>query len=108
MENMTKKNLLSYKKRLTMYNNFSFIHDVDSEILFNDVLLEPTFRNINNEYCHVVEILIEKFKHLFVVKKMLWESDYFGFSCFSIELILFKHTDYKILRNALNVFIKSN
>lgn len=108
MENITKENLLRYKKRLSLSNNYSFIRDINSEVLFYDAVLEPAFRNINNECYHVVEILIEKFEHLFVVKKLLWESDYFDFSCFSVELILFKHVDYKILRNALNVFIKSN
>lgn len=108
MAKMTEKNLLRYKERLSLYNNYSFIQDIDKEVFFNDIILVPAFRNINNESIYIVEILIDKFEHLFVVKKLLWESNYFGFSCFSVEWILFKHADYKILRNALNVFIKSN
>jgi len=108
IEKITEENLLIYKKRISFYNNYSFIREIDSEVLFKAAVLEPAIQNINDESCHIIEIIIEKCKHLFVFKKQLWESDYFGFSCFSVEYVLFTHDDYKILHKALNAFIESS
>lgn len=107
-KNITKDILLLYKERLHLYNNYSFIRDVDKEILFCNAVLEPAFINSNHESSNVVEVLLQNQNHLIVVKKMLWETEYFGFPCFSIEYILFKHCDFKILRDVINLFIASN
>lgn len=104
----TREILLRHKERLSLYNDYSFIRGVDDRVLFNDAVLEPAWQIINNEYCQVTEIIIDNCAHLFIVKKLPWDSDYFGFPCFSVEYVLFNHGDHKILRNALNAFIKSN
>lgn len=107
-DKITRENLLRYKKRLSLSNNYSFIREVEDQILFNNAVLEPALQIVNSENCNVVEITIDNYDHLFIVKKLPWDSDYFGFPCFSVEYVLFNHSDYNILRNALNAFIKSN
>ena len=107
MKDLSREDLRSYKRRLSLFNSFSFIRSFDVGLFFDNAILEPAFNNINSENCHIDELVIENHRHLFVVNELEWDSNYFGFPCFSINLILFKHEDYKILRAALNLFAKT-
>jgi dTDP-4-amino-4,6-dideoxy-D-galactose acyltransferase len=105
---MTIDNLIKFKNRLNYSNNYNFIKDTERENLFNETVLESAYEIINSEDCEVEKIVSNDFEHLFILKKQIWESKYFGFPCFSIEFILFNHNDYLALRNAINLFVKSN
>lgn len=100
--------LFSNKERAYLYNNYNFIRDVDKDLLFRESVLQPLLCNFKPGLFKEVKIIIKELEHTFILKAQNWESEYFGFSCFSIEFILYEHHDYKILRNAINVFIQSN
>ena len=103
---MTKDILMKYKTRLEYSNNHNFIRNVEPDFFFDNAIFEPTLNAINGEFCSIEKIVYNEIEHHFVLKKQVWESEYFGFPCFSIEFIFFDHLNYLILRNAINLFIK--
>jgi dTDP-4-amino-4,6-dideoxy-D-galactose acyltransferase len=107
MGRITTEDLYIYKNRLALLNAYCFIREVNSEILFNNAVLNPLMKKINSEDYSVCEIQIKKNRHLFIIKRLTWDSEYFGFLCQTVEMILFNHSDIGILRWAINFFIKS-
>jgi dTDP-4-amino-4,6-dideoxy-D-galactose acyltransferase len=107
MEIITRDDLLKHRDRLAFYNNYRFIREVDVDLIFTDTLLNPLIKSINSEEVEVKTCWIEQYRHLFIIKKLAWDSEYFSFPCYNIDFILFEHDDYKVLRDAINLFVST-
>lgn len=89
-------------KLLRHYSPFNFLRDISDIIIVKKTLFEPLEQTLL-----ITETLnIQGYKHHFLYTKLNWDSDYFNFPNYKIELVLYNHRDVKILKNALNQFIK--
>jgi dTDP-4-amino-4,6-dideoxy-D-galactose acyltransferase len=97
---------LIYKRitDLSVYSPFSFLKDKDAEVISGETLINPLLSDIDEGYCKVEEIVINKKTHYFIYRNLKWDSDHFKFSINRIELILFDHQDPDVLNKALKVF----
>jgi dTDP-4-amino-4,6-dideoxy-D-galactose acyltransferase len=100
---------LLYKRKteLSVYSPFTFLKEKDAGSISEETIINPLLRDINEGFCKVEEIVINKKTHYFVFKNLKWDSDHFKFSINRIELILFDHHDPMLLNKALKVVTTS-
>ena len=96
--------LSTYKKRIDLTNNYSFLK-IDNEKSYDEIVIRPIIDLILNEDTVVKVVSIQQNDHFVLLKNLTWETKYFNFPCYSIELILFDHDDYLILRSAINTLV---
>jgi len=99
------KNLFIKKQNsLINYSPYRFIKGLNKEFLVNKTVIEPTLDDFKNEDVKVVEINENQSEHFFIIKKLHWDSEYFGFEHYKIVNVLFDHHNINILVKAINSF----
>lgn len=99
------KDLLNRKKDVLInYSPYKFIKELDSEFLVNHTVIEPLLKEIENENVQVVEIIEDNLNHFFIVKKLVWDSDFFEFNNYRILNVLYEHNEFSTLTKAINKF----
>ncbi|MDD4148529.1 MAG: hypothetical protein PHE33_00720 [Bacteroidales bacterium] len=89
------------RERLYLYNIFTFLKNID-----RTAILKPIIAALSGDDIFQINIIVKKKTHVFFIKKLDWDSDYFGMHCYSIEFIHFEHNDYKILGCAIAEYLK--
>lgn len=92
------------KNQLAFYSPYNFIRNVDPITLTRETFINPLLRNIDNDIYKVVQITVNKGIHLFIYKKLEWDTKYFGFPVYNIQLILCTHENMQILNSAIKEF----
>jgi len=107
MKQIILDDLSNYRERLELSNNYGFLK-VNNEKVNQEIIIDPIIELINSESILIEEISINQKNHFILYKKLNWESDYFSFPCYLIDLILFNHDNYLTLRDVLNTFISGH
>ena len=98
--------LLEFKKNeLFIYSSLNFIRDINKESLVEETLINPIIKDIKSGITKITEIKTNGESHFFILKQLDWDTKYFGFPIFKIELILYKHNKVSILNSAINKFV---
>lgn len=109
MRNSEIKSLLeSTKGKLVSYSPYSFLRDVDFDRLIDDTVIEPLARSVEQGSVQAVSFTVEKKQHVFFVRAMAWDTEYFKFPIFRIEHIFYDHADVGVLSRAINVFVSQH
>ena len=99
-------NLENYNiKKIRFYSPFNFLREYTDEELINETIINPIEVEYKNKNINVIDIKIENYNHLFIYKKLDWDTNYFNFNNYRIELILYNHKNINILRKAINQFL---
>jgi len=99
------KNLLHVKKHsLINYSPYKFIRKLNNQHLISKTVIEPLLSELDDENVSVIEIQEGSFNHIFILKKLIWDSSYFGFDNYKIMNVLYEHDNIFILINAIKSF----
>lgn len=102
------KKIFENKKHvLEIYTPLRFIKEIDKTSLIRDTIIKPLKGDIDKKLINVVNINIDKKNHYFLVRPLIWDTNYFGFPIYKIELILYEHNNCFLLHDAINKFIKN-
>jgi dTDP-4-amino-4,6-dideoxy-D-galactose acyltransferase len=91
---------ISRKEILTFYSPYSFIRELDTQVVFEITIID----SITNEHNLKEEITIENEVHIFIYKPLKWDSDFFGKAIYKLEFVLFNHSNIDILVKAISKF----
>lgn len=106
MQSLTTDEIIQLgNSRFHLYNNFGFLRQVPANEIVDATVVKPLRHCLDQNECITVHIEIERHNHIFIVKELVWDGQYFGFPCFSIENIFFSHSDSEILSKALAQFV---
>jgi dTDP-4-amino-4,6-dideoxy-D-galactose acyltransferase len=98
----------SRKDILYHYSAYSFLPKPDVEKIFKHSIVDFIENCQRDENTQIIEINISGYNHLFVVKYLKWDSDYFNLPTYKLLFVLYSHSDYHILKLAVNNFIKEH
>lgn len=99
------KNLLLKKQSsLINYSPYRFIKELSNEYLITKTVIEPLLNDLKDENVKVIEIYEGKFAHFFILKKLSWDSAYFGFENYKILNVLYDHNDINVLIKVIKSF----
>lgn len=99
------KNLLLKKQSsLINYSPYRFIKELDNDYLISKTVIEPLLNDLKDENVKVIEIYEGKFVHYFILRKLPWDSAYFGFENYKIVHVLYDHEDLNILVKVIKSF----
>jgi dTDP-4-amino-4,6-dideoxy-D-galactose acyltransferase len=98
--------LYDKKEELLIYSPYNFIRNIDKIKLVEDTLIKPLLINIQNNKNQIQIINIENQQHFFITKLLDWDTNYFGFPVYKIELIIYNHQIKSILNKAIKSYIK--
>lgn len=96
--------MLKMQTRLLYYSPYRFIKELSNEYLVNNTVIEPLLSELTNKDTQIIEINVDNFVHYFILKKMVWDSDYFGFENYKIINVLFDHNNIATLIKATSIF----
>jgi dTDP-4-amino-4,6-dideoxy-D-galactose acyltransferase len=98
-------NLLNkMQSSLINYSQYRFIKEISNEQLITETVIEPLLIDLQDKNLRVIEISESGFVHYFIVKKLAWDSAYFGFENYKILNVLYDHTDINVLINTIKSF----
>ncbi len=92
--------------KLSYYTPYNFVRP-NAEQLEKQLehgIIEPHTQFDENENNHIFEIEMEGKLHLFFVKFLAWDSDFFGTATFKLASILFDHQEVNVLAQAVEKF----
>jgi len=87
------------------FTQYSFLKGIDKLKLLQETVLEPLKRQIDGRITTIKSIEIEKQNYYFITKYLKWDSDYFGFPCYNLEMILSESEDIVSLNDAIIVYL---
>lgn len=97
--------ILSKIKEFTVYSPYNFIRNIDQDTLTNETVIIPLLKKIKDSTLKTEEITVYNHAHYIIYNRLEWDTKYFGFPVYKIELILFNHTDLQIINSAINKFV---
>lgn len=98
------KDFLLNKPNLINFSPYKFIREIGNEFLVNETVIAPLLSELNDENVKVIEIIEKGNIHYFIIKKLIWDSEYFGFDNYKILNVLYDHNDFQILKKAISSF----
>lgn len=99
------KDLLHNKQNsLINYSPNRFIKELSKEYLISKTVIEPLLSELKDENVEVIEIYEGEFVHFFILKKLPWDSAYFGFENYKIVNVIYDHDDINILIKVIKSF----
>jgi dTDP-4-amino-4,6-dideoxy-D-galactose acyltransferase len=90
---------------LLFYSPFSFLHDVDGDILTRETFIDPLKKDFSEGACQCSYVDVDGHKHYFVWRELSWDSEYFKRRVIRLDLVLYDHVNADIVRKAINRFI---
>jgi len=98
--------LLRLKQRyLLIYSPFPFIRNVSPLEIFQFTIVQPLFDDCKKGSIEVKNVTESGYDHYFLIRYLKWDSDYFGFPTYRIELIIYDHNDIHILNKAITALL---
>jgi dTDP-4-amino-4,6-dideoxy-D-galactose acyltransferase len=98
--------LESKKNDLIIYSPYNFINELEPKAIVEGTVIESIINEISSNVLNVIKIEISGKEHFFFIKHLDWDTNYFGFPSYRIELILYDHNELFILSKAINKFIE--
>lgn len=92
-----------YGHLLKLYNPFRFLPASGEAAALSELVALPLAASHNLK---VFTLSPRGTDHHFLVKHLDWDSRYFGFDCFQIEMVLYDHTDHRLLHEAVELFVR--
>lgn len=92
------------KEHLEIYTALNFIPKLDKKKLVEETLIKPILSDFRKNLVNITNIIINEKEHIFIVRYLEWDTKYFGFPIYKIELILYNHNELSILNNAIKRF----
>ena len=96
----------SRKEILFHYSPFSFFPKADKAKIFQNTIVNHIDENFNDNSIEDVNINVLGNEHIFLVKFLKWDSDYFNMSTHRLLYVLYDHKDYNVLKKAIQIFVK--
>jgi dTDP-4-amino-4,6-dideoxy-D-galactose acyltransferase len=98
---------LNFRKQILYdYSPYSFLPNGDKDKIFNYTIRDPLVNFQNQSDLNKVEIKVDGFLHIFFVKFLSWDTEYFKRKTYKLIHILYGHNDYEILKIACKQFVK--
>lgn len=87
-------------EKLYHYSQYSFLPKQDRESIVKNTILPNLISD------DIEQIYIEALNHLhiFIVKKLEWDSNYFSIPTYKFITVLFDHSEYDTLKEAVRIF----
>lgn len=98
--------ILSRKDILYNYSPFSFFPRADVNKIFKHSIVNDIEKHLNDESVIDVKININGYEHIYIVKFLKWDTDYFNLQTYKLLYVLYAHKDYEILKSATKIFVK--
>jgi dTDP-4-amino-4,6-dideoxy-D-galactose acyltransferase len=100
-------NLINSRKEILFhYSPYSFFPKADKIKILQNTIINNINEYLNDDSIEVVNINVFGKEHIFIVKFLKWDSDYFNMSTHKLLFVLYDHKDYEVLKKAINIFIK--
>ena len=100
--------LIDYRKNILYnYSQYSFYPKADKERIFKHSILDSIFNLQNDNDVQFIEIDILGLKHVFILKFLKWDTNYFNIKTYKLLYVLYQHADYKKLKSAIQNFLKN-
>lgn len=93
------------KNILYHYSPFSFFPKADVDKIFESSILNDIAKHLNDENVKRVKIEIEGHEHVFLVKFLQWDTEYFDKPTYKLLYVLYAHKDYNVLKEAASLFV---
>jgi dTDP-4-amino-4,6-dideoxy-D-galactose acyltransferase len=94
------------KEILYNYSQYSFFPKANKEKIFKYSLSDNIIKLQSNEDVQFIQIDISGLKHVFVIRFLKWDTDYFKIKTYKLLYVLYDHFDYVTLRLASQQFVK--
>lgn len=94
------------KDILYNYSQYSFYPRADKEKIFTHSVSDNISKLQNNIDVQFINIEISGLNHVFIVKYLKWDTDYFNIKTFKLLFVLYDHASYQTLRLATQKFVK--
>jgi dTDP-4-amino-4,6-dideoxy-D-galactose acyltransferase len=93
------------KDILYHYSPFSFFPNSDKNKIFQHSIINgiENFNKDENVENFKIEVLGNT--HLFIVKFLKWDTNYFNLSTYKLLYVLYDHKDYNVLKKATKLFV---
>lgn len=102
LENLLQKN----KDALIYFSPYRFIRKLDPQFLVDTTVIKPLMNSLEGGTVEMINIAIENKNHYFLVQKLIWDTDHFGFANYKIQNVLYDHSSYTLLSKAVDSFIR--
>ncbi len=96
----------SRKDILFHYSPFSFFSKADKDKIFKHSILNDIDKHLKDDSVEALKINVLGYQHIFLVKFLKWDSDYFNMSTYRLLYVLYDHKDYNVLKKATQIFVK--
>lgn len=103
MEQLTRY-ISSRKDQLLFYSPYNFIREIDATTQYNTYILEKINNFTSDANNQLIEVEVNSFKHYFLVSYLVWDSNYFNIPSYKLFTVLYEHTNFDILAEAVNKF----
>lgn len=94
------------KDILFNYSQYSFYPKADKEKIFKHSIFDNILKLQNDKDVQFINIDVSGLKHVFVVKFLKWDTDYFNVKTYKLLNVLYDHFDYNKLKIASQKFVK--
>jgi dTDP-4-amino-4,6-dideoxy-D-galactose acyltransferase len=99
--------LIDYRKNILYnYSQYSFYSKADKERIFKHSISDNIFRLKEDNDVQFIEINVLGLNHIFILKFLKWDTDYFKIKTYKLLFVLYQHLDYNILKSAIQKFLK--
>ncbi|WP_395059707.1 hypothetical protein [Flavobacterium sp.] len=88
------------------YSQYSFLPNANKAKIFSHTILNEIEHFSEDENIKKIEIEQDGFNHIFFVKFLEWDTNYFNLSTYKLLYVLYEHRNYAILKKAVNNFVK--
>jgi len=102
IENLLHKN----QQDLFNFSPYRFIRTIDPDYLVESTVIQPMLSSLAEGALEDIVIQVEGMNHHFLVQKLDWDSNYFGFTNYKIHNVIFGHHTYTLLLKAVHSFMK--
>ncbi len=97
--------LLNARKEILFhYSPYSFFPSADKEKIFNHSISNLLIKFKDDIDVQFIHVSILGKDHVFVIKYLKWDSDYFKIKTYKLLFVLYDHHDYEILKAAVQKF----
>ncbi len=94
------------KDILYHYSQYSFYPKADKEKIFKHTVSDNIIKLQDDKDVQFITIEIAGKEHVFVVKFLKWDTDYFNVKTYKLLYVLYSHLDYFTLKLATQKFVK--
>jgi dTDP-4-amino-4,6-dideoxy-D-galactose acyltransferase len=97
--------LIEFRKSILYeYSQYSFLPKLDKDKVFLSSVKNKILDLERMSDVEFVQIDISGFRHVFIIKFLPWDTDYFKIKTYRLMFVLYEHSDYDILKLAMKKF----